>query len=256
MPAKRKTAKKEASDLNVDNYLFENNSEDTVAGSKTVSLEDIQLREDNTRPLNSDHILELAESIKILGLLQPIVIDIKSRLLAGGHRLAALEYLKETSPQEFEQMFPNDFIPIREMPFDVMEQPELALQVEVAENEKRRDYTPQEVKHLAQKLKEAGYTDSPHRPKKGEKALVPALKIIIGKSRRSIMRYLSTDDGGEKSVPPVILTPEAKTLQRIEKDLLKLKQIFSREESTSEEQKLLKKIPAFLKALEAVKKKL
>ncbi|MEM8831045.1 MAG: ParB/RepB/Spo0J family partition protein [Cyanobacteria bacterium P01_G01_bin.19] len=255
MPAKRKTAKKEAEDLNVDNYLFENNFEDTLdgEGTLTVPLDDIQLREDNTRPLNEVHVLELAESIVILGLLQPIVIDVKNRLLAGGHRLAALVHLQETSPQEFEQMFPNEAVPVRQMPFDVEENPELALQVEVAENEKRRDYTPQEVRTLAQKLKAAGYTDSAHRPKKGEKALVPALKIIIGKSRRSIMRYLSVDENQEKSVPPVTLTPEVKTMQRIEKDLVKLKQMFSGTEVTPEQQKLIKKIPSFLKALEAVK---
>ena len=180
MSAKRKAKKKEAEDLNVDDYLFTNNSDETTYGEESSStkesgkvsvlVSDIKLRQDNTRPLNEDHVLELADSIIILGLLQPIVIDIKHRLLAGGHRLAALIHLQETSPEEFEQMFPNNSVPVRQMPFDVESQPELALQVEVAENEKRRDYTPTEVRQLAQKLKDAGYTDSAHRPKKGEKA--------------------------------------------------------------------------------------
>ena len=68
------------------------------------------------------------------------------------------------------------------------------------------------------------------------------------------MRYLSVDNDNQKSVTGGTLTPEVKTLQRIEEDLLRLKQMFSVEEVTEEQHKLLKKIPSFLKALEAVKK--
>ena len=218
-----------------------------------LKLSQILERETDTRPLHLAHVESLGESIAVLGLLEPLVVDIRNRLLAGGHRLAAIRLVKETKPQAYQTHFPNEAIPVRIMPFDAQEDPAKALQCEVAENEHRRDYTPKEVRELAEKLKQAGYSNSAHRPKKGEKALVPALKIIIGKSRATIMRYLQDTQGKEETVSHETLTPETKTMQRIEKDLLKLKQMFSGSEITPEQQKLIKKIPSFLKALDAVK---
>jgi ParB family chromosome partitioning protein len=66
------------------------------------------------------------------------------------------------------------------MGFDAEAEPDLALQVEVAENEKRRDYTISEARALAERLRAAGYVDVKGRPAKGEKALRPALEVIMG----------------------------------------------------------------------------
>ena len=56
----------------------------------TLPLDRIQLRETNTRELQQQHVAALAESIAVLGLLEPLVVDQGGRLLAGGHRLAAI----------------------------------------------------------------------------------------------------------------------------------------------------------------------
>jgi ParB family chromosome partitioning protein len=55
------------------------------------------------------------------------------------------------------------------LPFNADEDPELALQIEVAENEQRRDYTSAEVRAIADRLRESGYVDVKGRPKKGKK---------------------------------------------------------------------------------------
>lgn len=161
-------------------------------------------RNSDTRDLSSQHVSELAESISVLGLLEPLVVDRKGRLLAGGHRKAAVFVLKEASPDLYAKHFPNDLIPVRVVDFDADESPDLALQIEVTENEKRRDYTPGEVRAIAERLRDAGYVDVKGRPAKGTKALRPALETIIGKSIRTVRRYLN--EAVEESVTDVRLS--------------------------------------------------
>lgn len=134
----------------------------------TVSLEQIKDREQDTRPLNPKHVESLAESIAVLGLIEPLVIDNQFRLLAGGHRLAAIRLLKEQQVDKYLYQFPDNRIPIRMLPFDAESDPDLALQVEIAENEQRRDYTPNEVKVIADRLRTAGFIDVKEAPKKGQ----------------------------------------------------------------------------------------
>jgi ParB family chromosome partitioning protein len=45
--------------------------------------------QDRQRSLDQAHVDSLAESMKSLGLIQPLVINQEKRLIAGGHRLAA-----------------------------------------------------------------------------------------------------------------------------------------------------------------------
>lgn len=156
----------------------------------TLPLERIKNRESSTRMLNEQHVQELMESISTLGLIEPLAVDKEKVLLAGGHRLAAIALLLENEPATFEQHFPSGAIPVRVMPFVAASEPERALQVEVAENEYRRDYTPAEVKGIAERLIQAGYKDVKGRPKKGDKILMPALSTVVGKNRRTIQRYL------------------------------------------------------------------
>jgi ParB family transcriptional regulator, chromosome partitioning protein len=148
-------------------------------------------RTTDTRELYAEHVSELAESIAVLGLLEPLVVDKRGRMLAGGHRKAAILAVKEQNPEAYAQHFRQDLVPVRILDFDAEENPDLALQIEVTENEKRRDYTPIEVRSLAERLVEAGYVDVKGRPAKGEKALRPALEVIIGKSIRTVRRYLN-----------------------------------------------------------------
>ncbi len=148
----------------------------------TLPLDRIQERETNTRELRQRHVAALAESIAVLGLLEPIVVDQGGKLLAGGHRLAAIRWLRDSNPTAYTQLFPGEQVPVRIMKFDAQVETELALAVEIAENEQRRNYTPAEVRMLADRLRKAGYADLKGRPAQGQKALRPALGIIVGKT--------------------------------------------------------------------------
>ncbi|MEM8806856.1 MAG: ParB N-terminal domain-containing protein [Cyanobacteria bacterium P01_G01_bin.38] len=164
----------------------------------TVPLSHIQPRDADTRPLNAKHVADLKESIATLGLIEPLVVDEKNILLAGAHRLAAIQLLEEDAPSDFKRLFPKEMVPVRAMAFSSADDPERALQVEVAENEHRRDYTPAEVKVIADHLKAAGYVAVKGRPRKGQKPLMPALSVVIGKNLRTVQRYLNSDTSQKK----------------------------------------------------------
>ena len=55
-----------------------------------ISVHDIKVSE-RLRQLNNSKVAELVESIKNIGLLQPIVVDSDNNLLAGNHRLEAFK---------------------------------------------------------------------------------------------------------------------------------------------------------------------
>jgi len=173
---------------------------DTPSSTATMLLDSISDRvEGDSRPLNPTHVEELANSIAVVGLIAPIAVDRQGRLLAGGHRRAAILLLQEQNPGAYAKQFPNGQVPIRRYDFDSQIEPEKALAIEASENEKRKDYTPAEVRAIADRLRAAGYRDAPGKPKKGEKALRPALELIIGKSIRQVRRYLNDvpDDSTE-----------------------------------------------------------
>lgn len=207
----------------------------------------------NTRDLNLPHLVTLAESIQAVGLIEPLAVDKENRLLAGGHRLAALRLLaispsrrrehvarvylnwsEETlqeaqhtdvwgSPTEQELLSRIEAVPqvTSQVPVHVMEldsttETELALAIEIAENEKRRDYSRSEIQSLAERLKTAGYRHVVGRPKGGEKSLFPALESIVGKSRSTLLRALSE----EKIAPSDAISPRPEPdVSRLEKSL-------------------------------------
>lgn len=168
----------------------------------------------DTRPLNSEHVQELTDNIAAIGLIQPLAVDAEGHLLAGGHRRAALTLLEKTDPKRFTELFPNSLIPTRTFNFNAADDPEQAIVIEAAENEQRRDYTPAEVRELADRLLAAGYSNTGGRPKKGQKAIVPALMTIVGKSRRTVQRYLEPE---EKSVPSDALSKWDKRAAQLER---------------------------------------
>lgn len=215
-----------------------------------LPLQKIIDRQEDTRSLREDHILQLAESIAVLGLLEPLVVDVRGRLLAGGHRKAAILWLKGNKLESYSSHFIEDMIPVRVMPFDSSEDSERALQIEVAENEHRRDYTANEVKALAKRLRVAGYTDTPGRPKKGEKRLRPALEVIVGKSLRSVRRYLTEND--DKKPVQFGQVSKMNALKSAKRSLERLSEHLSADQSTSEKQ-LLERIPRMLKLIEKTK---
>lgn len=175
----------------------------------------------DTRPLNAGHVVSLAESIEALGLIEPLVIDIRGRLLAGGHRLAACKLLdprkepKEAVAAEILGLAPDkeraelearlvalktsgsfdpSAVPVRVFDFDAEEAPERALAIETSENTQRRDYTRSEVVALYKRLIEAGYTDRRGKPRKGERAAKPVLATVIGRSVRTVRRVLAEEE--------------------------------------------------------------
>ena len=77
--------------------------------SSVLPLGKILDRTSDTRGLSSQHVTDLAESIAVLGLLEPLVVDSRGRLVAGGHRKAAVFVLKEANPAAYAKHFSNDF---------------------------------------------------------------------------------------------------------------------------------------------------
>ena len=197
----------------------------------------------DTRPLNQRHVESLAESIAVLGLIEPIVVDQAGRLLAGGHRRAALHLLQNENPDAFAKHFLKGMIPVRLMPLDAEQDPDLAIAIETAENEQRRDYTAAEVKAIAERLRTAGYMDVKGRPKKGDKPLMPALEAVIGKSIRTVRRYLNDDV--EESRTPDRLLPFRRAYSA-------LQQLHQMEPTTEAEQDLAKLLPRVEKAIARV----
>ena len=207
----------------------------------------------DTRPLNPRHIESLAESIAALGLIQPIAVDREGHLLAGGHRKAAIEYLKETNFDAYLQHFSNG-VPIHRYDFDAEKEPNLALAIETTENEKRRDYTPSEVRELAERLKAAGFHYTRGRAVNGQKSLAPTLANIVGKSTRTVERYLAgqqelnpTDDGFERSKLNPTDDGFSKQLSHVLKAIRKLK---STPAKTKVQKELVKDLLAMIERIE------
>lgn len=201
-------------------------------GPQSIRIDRILLREgSDTRPLNARHVLALTESIAILGLLEPLVISTKGHLLAGGHRLAAIQLLSYLDPDEREKFFrkcipknadgeptePYDNLAKRlvsipqmtketeildEVPVLVVEvgkeDSDRPLAIEIAENTTRKSYTRKEIEKLAARLKAAGYRTRPGKPKKGEIAAITLLQAAVGKSRRTIDRIIKNRPAGGK----------------------------------------------------------
>ncbi|MEE9395034.1 MAG: ParB N-terminal domain-containing protein [Planctomycetota bacterium] len=208
---------------------------ESVAAAKvvaaTMKLDQVEARaHGNARALDPNHVYELAVSIAATGLIQPIAVDRVGRLVAGGHRLAAVLLLSKTPAEReafaaaleeeagkigdgdlwaaaYEAKRGANAIAVFRIDFNSKTDADRALAIEVAENEKRRDFTAAEVKKLADRLRGFGYRDKGGRPKRGERALTPALAAIVGKSRRTVIRYLAPDS---KTVTSVTVSEAAK----------------------------------------------
>jgi ParB family transcriptional regulator, chromosome partitioning protein len=221
--------------------------------SSLMALDEIIDRPLDTRQLNLAHMESLAESIAVLGLIQPIAVDSQGRLLAGGHRRAAIVYLQETNPVAYAEHFSMG-IPVRRYDFNAFDNPSLALAIEATENEKRRDYTATEVRDLADRLKDAGYHHTPGRARAGQKALLPSLAVIVGKSERQIKRYLATE---LTESPEKLNGTDVPFSQKYLKQAVSALLQYQKTEHTSpKERKLLKELPEIIESLErAIDKK-
>ncbi|QIR41930.1 ParB N-terminal domain-containing protein (plasmid) [Tolypothrix sp. PCC 7910] len=217
-----------------------------------IPLAQINPREADTRPIRPEHVADLAESIAALGLIEPLVVDCKGVLLAGAHRLAAIQLLKEGNLEAYAQQFPDELVMVHMMAFDSLEEPERALQVELAENEKRVNYTRDQIERLAERLRALNYREIRGRPLQGEKALGPALAVAIGVSTRYVRKILKEqrqEEAGSENRNSVPIFQKLKLLKRIEAATQDLLALLESEQPTRAEQSLSKAIPSFLKAV-------
>lgn len=209
-----------------------------------LSLELIKDRVADTRKAKADHVLGVAESIAALGLLQPPAVDRKHRLIAGLHRVTACRLLL-AEPADRITMFaqlegasriPADEVQARltalPLPHDLPEplangrvpvailvgidaenDKAAALAAEVAENVTRKKYSAPEIYALVGQLRGHGYTEPKGRPRSGEKALRPALRLILGMSEKTIRNILEREKGGKlPPFQPKEATPKAETV--------------------------------------------
>lgn len=209
-------------DLHESDQLVHNARDaERATGSASMQLSDILNREGDTRPADPGHVLNLAESISALGLLEPLVVDRSGRLLAGLHRreacrllllaaddrtafwnslleLAGRKTATNTDRTRLSKLVPgtleetNGRVPVRQINFDASKDATKALAIEIAENEQRRDYNRTEILAIKERLEDAGYDFSKGRPKKGAKPGLPALQAVIGKSHSTVKRILTT----------------------------------------------------------------
>ena len=168
-----------------DNYRLEN-------AARLLSLDMIKERPaEDTRPVDPQHVDALVESIKLIGLIQPIYLDRDFHLIAGAHRLNAYRKLKLEDPLRWSK------IPVVVDPeLDAIKQPEKALLKEIAENEKRSNLTPEQVQGAAERLMAAdpSFTRRAGRLKVGEKALTPFLASTFGVSTRYVRALLNNTE--------------------------------------------------------------
>jgi ParB family chromosome partitioning protein len=186
-----------------------------------LPLEAVHLRAADTRPARPEHVLALAESVGAVGLVQPLAVDKAGRLVAGLHRLEACRLLlatPETRPERWAQLPGADkvpdaldrlgalpdpealpeplrggLVPVRRLvDLDALADPDAALAAEAAENTARRAYTRAEVSALVDRLRAAGYRESTGRPRRRDRALRPALELVLGVSRNTARRMLGT----------------------------------------------------------------
>ena len=84
---------------------------------------------------------------------------------------------------------------------------------------------------------------------------MPKLIEITGKSRSTIIRYLKQAEtkGEEKGGSTPKSFPRLKTIERVERDLDRLRDDLLSEAATDEEKQIAKKIVTFLRSLKTVK---
>lgn len=180
--------------------------QEVMGDTHLIPLHRIIERKLDSRKLAPRHVESLMESIAALGLVEPLVVDRCFRLLAGGHRLAALRRLAEEDREVYLRHHPDGMVPVRVMPVDAETNASAALAIEIAENQQRKNYTPAEVQKLVHRLLEAGYQERRGRPKAGEKAIGPVLEAVIGCSTRTVRRRLKPGVPNQEMVTDVTIS--------------------------------------------------
>ena len=184
---------------------------------KFIAVEAIKSREQDLRTLSADHVVDMAMSFVAVGLLQFPVVDQNDVLLAGAHRREAVALLKawrgasleeirshaERDPEgdplsdddlrriqgTYDKYFSRGIV-VHVLDTSGMDEADIQLKVETIENEKRKDFTKDELMRIVSRLEDAGYKRTAGRPKPGQRVLSVELGRMIGKSRATVFRFL------------------------------------------------------------------
>lgn len=227
--------------------------------ARLLSIDMIKDRpSEDTRPVDPEHVSALVESIRLVGLIQPIYLDREFRLIAGAHRLSAFKLLQREDAQKWGK------IPVVVDPeLDAVTQPELALIKEIAENEKRSNLTPAQVQAAAERLISAdpSFTRRAGRLKQGERALTPFLANTFGVSTRYVRSLLNSIDEGASPPPEESQkdhSREQKTRpidpiryrQKLYRKMIKQARAWHEDPVLSEDKKVMTQLERLLKSLE------
>jgi hypothetical protein len=185
-----------------------------------LSLDAVVDRNADTRPVNWEHVVSVAESIAALGLLQPPAVDREHRLVAGLHRLTACRMLASDAAgrvalvkeepkllervkalpalEELPEPLLSGNIPVRVLTdLDSTKDIDRAVAAEAAENTARRQYTAKEVESIKARLIDLGYSEVRGRPRAGQKPLKPALSLVLGLGSAQTSRALAATRKGD-----------------------------------------------------------
>jgi ParB family chromosome partitioning protein len=183
--------------------------------TKFIDPDAVKDRSASLRGISKDHVVDLAFSIAALGCIHFPVVDHTDTLLAGEHRLQAVRLLRGIANMPFEELkerfaeyaaditdeelmslgtgyarhFPNG-LPVHVMQTVGLDADQLRMRIEIVENEKRRDFSREDLQGIVTRLKEAGYKSTGGRPQPGQLILSHELGRIMGKSRPTVFRAL------------------------------------------------------------------
>ena len=183
--------------------------------TKFLDPDSVKARAVSLRGISKEHVVDLMFSIAAVGCIHFPVVDQSDVLLAGEHRLEAIRLLRQLANVPFEDLktqfsehasgvtddelrsvttgysrhFPNG-MPVHVMQASGLDEDQLRMRIEVVENEKRRDFSREDLQGIVTRLKEAGYKSTSGKPQPGQLILSHELGRIMGKSRPTVFRTL------------------------------------------------------------------
>jgi hypothetical protein len=204
------------------------------------------------RRVNLEHMIAIAKSVLQFGSLSPINVDTNHHLITGRHNLFACRLLalppEERKPWVNNRIDAGDIIgkltPNKEdellsldrrppeieaciNEFDSAKYSEYARQLEVIENEKRKNLEKEEVINRYKELAAMGYRSAVGKPKIGEITITSIIEREFGINAKTIWRYMNSDTAKEKARPTSYITKKVASnfLTSIEKFIKDAEQI-------------------------------
>ena len=175
----------------------------TTENYKEVPIKSIKISKER-RIVNEEKVKELAESIDTIGLISPIVIDMKNNLVTGHHRLRAYQLLGKTMIPCLIQEELNDLkYKLREIDENLIRH-ELHF-IERGEQLKRRKEI---YETLYPETKKGQFGSGKGKKEDGKKSFIDDSSKKLGKSRSYVSELLRINDNVEPSLKKLILTTD------------------------------------------------